>query len=200
MVSLKKNKGHCLSIYHVMDDSSQTASQSAIESEIREEIKKRDLDGEIVEALYEEGKYSFNQSVDSLRESRETTIKLIRITLIVASIYVALFQLSGVLISIRHMWIVSLPFIAILVSMISFLVAWSRLNGYVLSPSAENILLALRSEHTRQDYLKEMSVSYFMWADENSASHDSAYRPVSLGILHLLLSFGLFIGVSLFSA
>ncbi|MFC4542011.1 hypothetical protein ACFO5R_08740 [Halosolutus amylolyticus] len=151
------------------------------------------------ETILKESKYSFQNSLDTIQETRERTIDLIKIDLILASIYIALlrFGTNGSQIA-PNSFILALPFAPLLLSGIIFLHGYISLGPRTIGISSGNIHESLLQENNKYEYCKTMAIVYAKWTDKNIELNQKSMNHIMIGIGCIFTSLGAVAGIFVF--
>jgi hypothetical protein len=164
-----------------------------------EGIETDDRSEDFWEQALEEAKQTFERGIESIRASQELAIDLIKVNLILASIYVAVFNSQLIPLSSLDILPVITPFILLLFSSMAFLLIYYKLGGHTIGPSHDNLRSATERDIGRKEYVRIMSDVYFRWSDENIHLHQESVRYVSMGISLDAMSMGVFVSIIMFS-
>lgn len=154
-----------------------------------EEDDERDV--EFWEVLMDQGEKSLERGHEEIRGMRSRNIEMIKIVLLLGTLYVALFRLGpseSVFQSVGY--IIFLPFVFLLIAFVIFVYSYVSLGGQVLGPGVGNVREAVSDDLSVKEYKETMSKVYFLWSDENIEMIKRSSVILVSGIIFILASLG----------
>ncbi|WP_157231423.1 hypothetical protein [Halostagnicola larsenii] len=146
---------------------------------------------EFWDSTLENSRLSFQNSIESVRSTRKRCVELIKLDVLLASFYVALFQLGmpGTLETYERLFLVT-PFITLIVSLIFFIHGIIILSQHTIGISSGNIHEALLKEYDHSEHCEKLAIFYAIWADKNIELVRSSTRYILFGIGCIFASIG----------
>lgn len=135
-------------------------------NDILDEGDDRDID--FWKGLKEEGKGSFEKSLHEIENVRNRAIEFMKMTLILGSFYVALFQYgAGDFQLIPSDYLIIIPLSPLLVSLFLFVFTYMSPGSHSRAPNSRNAYTSISNGYSELEYTKIMAIVYFIWSDEN---------------------------------
>lgn len=147
---------------------------------------------EFWEAIFTDAKETFDRTVDKVDDTRDTTIELIKIDLLLASFYVAIYQYG--LVEVQSGWRLSQtlsPFFALLCALLIFVNSYFNLGIHFLGSSDGNMYRAISENYSKKKYYKIMSSAYYGWSNGNIKRNDNEIKQIAFGIGFMFASLGI---------
>lgn len=138
------------------------------------------------QATLDVAEQTFSTSIDSVRSLREDSLEMLKINLLLASVYVATVRYAGIS---SVDWLgLSTPFLLVTFSSIIFIFSYAELGGATLGASKRNITDSASDGLSRKQYIRIMSLTYIQWSENNLSRESKGGKLITVGISLQLMS------------
>ncbi|MFD1563350.1 hypothetical protein ACFR99_07305 [Haloarchaeobius amylolyticus] len=164
--------------------------------EILENSDNEDI--EFWEQLLEEGKITFQNSIEEVQKIRDRSIEFMKIILLLGSFYVAVLQFGfeGTQ-PISNNYLLYIPFIPLFISTIPFFHTYIIPNSHTIGTNTKNAHISISEGYNKLEYTKIMSAVYFYWGDDNMDIVSKSIKIQLFGVGCIFSSLGAVAGIIL---
>lgn len=175
------------------------ADSSVPRQEMEEILENSDGNGpEFWEQLMEESKTAFQNSIDEVQKTRDRSIEFMKITLLLGSFYVAIFQFGFEEVqSTPNTYLLYIPFVPLFLSTVLFFYTYIIPNSHTIGPNAKNAQISISDGYDKLEYIKIMATVYFYWGDDNMDMVSKSIKIQLFGIGCIFSSLGAVAGIIL---
>jgi hypothetical protein len=148
-------------------------------------------DAEFWESMLQSARANFERGLESIRETRNTVIELIKIDILILSAYIATFQYLGPELSQNTPTSAYFsPFLLLFSSFAIFIHSYFSMGSHIVGEGSGILHKTLSNGDTYKDYCRTMSVVYYKWADKNNYVTVKVGKWNTCGISAIFASLG----------
>jgi len=138
--------------------------------------------------MKEEGKDTFERSLENLSETKNTIIDFIKIVILIASVLAAGFQYFLDELTVVQQKLMFFPFLFLITTMfiliLGFFDLWKQKGG----TSSGNLYQTIDNSYDKKEYYRIMSAVYFKWSDNNIDINQKVTRKISYSVVTIFAS------------